>query len=111
MKSRMRLLVGVAGVGAAAYLGAMVLLSTSAVSYALMDRIEIFPALTQLQIEAAAREPHAAIVILGAGRRVYAPEFGGETVDEFGLERVRYGAALARLTELPVLVSGRLESV
>jgi len=45
-------------------------------------------------------------VILSAGRRVYAPEFGGETADELTLERVRYGARLARGTQLPVLVSG-----
>ncbi|ENO89698.1 YdcF family protein [Thauera linaloolentis] len=47
-----------------------------------------------------------AIVILGAGRREYAPEFGGETVNRLALERLRYGARLARTTGLPVLVSG-----
>ncbi len=47
-----------------------------------------------------------AIVILGAGKRDYAPEFGGETVNRLALERLRYGARLARETGLPVLVSG-----
>jgi uncharacterized SAM-binding protein YcdF (DUF218 family) len=47
-----------------------------------------------------------AIVILGAGRRTHAPEFGGETVNRLALERLRYGAVLARETSLPVLVSG-----
>lgn len=47
-----------------------------------------------------------AIVILGAGRREYAPEFGGETVNRLALERLRYGARLARMSGLPVLVSG-----
>lgn len=47
-----------------------------------------------------------AIVILGAGRREYAPELGGETVNRLALERLRYGARLARLSGLPVLVSG-----
>lgn len=51
------------------------------------------------------REP---IVILSAGRRTYAPEFGAETLDELSLERVRYGASLAKETHLPVLVSGGL---
>jgi uncharacterized SAM-binding protein YcdF (DUF218 family) len=46
-----------------------------------------------------------AIVILGGGRRV-APEYGGETVSEGSLERVRYGATLARQFGLPVLVTG-----
>ncbi len=47
-----------------------------------------------------------AIVIVGAGRRSHAPEFGGETVNRLALERLRYGARLARETGLPILVSG-----
>ena len=48
-----------------------------------------------------------AIVILGGGRRHYAPEYeGGETVNSRTLERIRYGALLARRSRLPVLVSG-----
>jgi uncharacterized SAM-binding protein YcdF (DUF218 family) len=47
-----------------------------------------------------------AIVILGGGTRDYAPEFGGVTLNTLTLERVRYGARLARNTGLPVLVSG-----
>ena len=47
-----------------------------------------------------------AIVILGGGMRKYAPEFGGQTVNRLTLERVRYGAHLARESKLPVLVSG-----
>lgn len=47
-----------------------------------------------------------AIVILGAGKRRYAPEYGGETINRLALERLRYGARLARATGLPVLVSG-----
>ncbi len=46
-----------------------------------------------------------AIVILGGGRR-YAPEYGGETVSQFALQRLRYGAKLARALDLPVLVTG-----
>lgn len=47
-----------------------------------------------------------AIVILGGGRRQHAPEYGGETVNRLTLERLRYGARLARDTGLPILVSG-----
>lgn len=47
-----------------------------------------------------------AIVILGGGVRHHAPDYGGDTVAELTLERVRYGARLARLTHLPVLVAG-----
>ena len=47
-----------------------------------------------------------AIVILGAGTRSYAPEYGGSTLNALALERVRYGARLAKATGRPVLVSG-----
>jgi uncharacterized SAM-binding protein YcdF (DUF218 family) len=47
-----------------------------------------------------------AIVILGGGIRPDAPEYGGDTLARLTLERVRYGARVARLTGLPVLVSG-----
>ena len=46
-----------------------------------------------------------AIVILSGDVRS-APEYGGETLGELTLERVRYGARVARMTGLPVLVSG-----
>jgi uncharacterized SAM-binding protein YcdF (DUF218 family) len=54
-----------------------------------------------------ARAPQAqAIVILGGGVRHNAPDYGGDTLGGLTLERVRYGARLARLTHLPVLVTG-----
>lgn len=49
-----------------------------------------------------------AIVILGGGTRHDAPEYGGDTLGTLTLERVRYGARVAKLTGLPVLVSGGL---
>lgn len=47
-----------------------------------------------------------AIVILGGGQRFGAPEYGGPTLEDGSLRRVRYGARLARLTGLPVYVTG-----
>lgn len=47
-----------------------------------------------------------AIVILGAGQRRYMSEYGGPTPNRLALERLRYGARLARGSGLPVLVSG-----
>ena len=47
-----------------------------------------------------------AIVILGGGRNLGSPEWGGETVNDNTLRRARYGAQLARETGLPVYVSG-----
>jgi uncharacterized SAM-binding protein YcdF (DUF218 family) len=53
----------------------------------------------------AARQAEA-IVILGGGVRPQAPEYGGDTLGRLTLERVRYGAVVARQTGLPVLVTG-----
>jgi uncharacterized SAM-binding protein YcdF (DUF218 family) len=47
-----------------------------------------------------------AIVILGGGQRRHAPEYSGATVNRLSLERLRYGARLARRTGLPILVTG-----
>ncbi len=47
-----------------------------------------------------------AIVVLGGGRNRGAPEWGGETVNDYTLQRARYGARLARETALPLYVSG-----
>lgn len=47
-----------------------------------------------------------AIVILGGGTRRKAPEYGGDTLGRRTLERLRYGARVARETGLPVLVTG-----
>lgn len=50
-------------------------------------------------------EDVGAIVVL-AGGRMPAPEYGGETVGGASLERLRYGARLHRETGLPLLLSG-----
>jgi uncharacterized SAM-binding protein YcdF (DUF218 family) len=47
-----------------------------------------------------------AIVILGGGIRPFAVEYAGATLSGITLERVRFGARVARATGLPVLVSG-----
>jgi uncharacterized SAM-binding protein YcdF (DUF218 family) len=47
-----------------------------------------------------------AIVVLGSGLNLAAPEYGGDTVTERSLIRARYGAVVARRFALPVLVSG-----
>jgi uncharacterized SAM-binding protein YcdF (DUF218 family) len=57
-------------------------------------------------IDAAALASVEAIVVLSADRWRDAPEYGGDTVDDQSLHRVRYGARLARASGLPILVSG-----
>ncbi len=46
------------------------------------------------------------IVILGGGQRLNMPEYGNPVPNRITLERLRYGARLARQSGLPVLVSG-----
>jgi uncharacterized SAM-binding protein YcdF (DUF218 family) len=50
--------------------------------------------------------PAEAIVVLGGGRYLDAPEYGGDTAGPSTLERARYAAKLHRETGLPILVSG-----
>lgn len=47
-----------------------------------------------------------AIVVLGGGAQAHTPEYGGETVSTFTVERLRYAARLHRTTGLPLLVTG-----
>jgi uncharacterized SAM-binding protein YcdF (DUF218 family) len=80
---------------------ALLLLSVPWVAQALMGRLEV-PALPA----PGAAGPARAIVILAGGVSRGAPEWGGETVSLFTLQRLRYGAWLARQTQLPVLITG-----
>jgi len=61
---------------------------------------------TSVPLDLEAARAAQAVVILGGGIRRNAPEYGGDTLAALTLERVRYGARVARLTGLPVLVSG-----
>lgn len=47
-----------------------------------------------------------AIVVLAGGLYRTAPEYGGDTVNGYVLERLRYAARLHRLTKKPILVTG-----
>lgn len=47
-----------------------------------------------------------AIIVLGGGTYFDAPEYGGDTVSDEGLVRLRYAAKLQRETGKPVLVTG-----
>ena len=75
-------------------------LSLPVVANALVRSLEPLPASID-QIKRA-----QAIVVLGGGRNLGAPEWGGETVNDYTLRRARYGARLARESGLPVYVSG-----
>jgi len=78
------------------------LLATPVISNAMVELTQHYPAL-----DADARTDAAAIVILGGGgQRLYAPEYQGPAADPLLLERLAYGAFLARKTGLPILVTG-----
>jgi len=86
-----------------AWLGVLTLLALSLpiVSAALVRSLDQSPPLNLAQVGDA-----GAIVVLGGGVRHDAAEYGGDTLSRISLERVRYGALIARKTGLPVLVSG-----
>jgi uncharacterized SAM-binding protein YcdF (DUF218 family) len=79
----------------------LLVLSLPAVAFWLMGRLEP-PPLADPRAVGDAR----AIVVLGGGVARGAPDWGGDTVGLFTLQRVRYGARIARATGLPVLVTG-----
>jgi uncharacterized SAM-binding protein YcdF (DUF218 family) len=87
-------------------LGALWVLATPIVADSLLRWAERYPALAPAQVGDA-----QAIVILAGGVRVNAPEYGTSAPGATSLERLVYGARLARRTHLPVLISGsRLEA-
>lgn len=80
----------------------LVLLTVPLLSAGLLISLQADPALP-----AQGPLPEAqAIVVLGADLNPWAPELGTATVGALSLERVRYGARLARRTGLPVLATG-----
>lgn len=86
------------GLAAAALVG-LWLLATPVVSGFLM-RLLMPPPPTLTGQEA------DAIVILAGGRAEDAPEYGGDSLKYTSLERLRYGAWLARKYDKPILLSG-----
>lgn len=79
----------------------LLLLSVPVVAELLLRTLDASPPISVERAKGA-----QAIVILGGGKRRDAAEYGGDTLGRLTLERVRYGARVARLTGLPVLVTG-----
>lgn len=85
------------------------LMGTGAVGGALTARLEAqHPALGPAQFQALRQSSKTAIIVLGAGRIVFAPEYGDGDLRPTTHERLRYGLWLARKTGLPVGYSGGL---
>ena len=79
----------------------LLVLSAPVVADALLRSVDTSPPLDFERARSA-----QAVVILGGGTRRDAAEYGGDTLGRLTLERVRYGARVARGTGLPVLVTG-----
>jgi uncharacterized SAM-binding protein YcdF (DUF218 family) len=77
------------------------LLSTAWCAGWLQKSLEVAPPLSLAVLPSA-----DAIVVLGGGRHVDMPEYGGDTVNNLTLERLRYAAHLYNAKHLPILVSG-----
>jgi uncharacterized SAM-binding protein YcdF (DUF218 family) len=83
-------------------LGSLWLLATPVVSYALAGLAEHYPPLDL----AAAADAQAIVILGGGGQTTFAPEYGGPAAEPLLLERLSYGAFVARKTGLPILVTG-----
>lgn len=71
----------------------------------LINSLQSYPAIPPNKV-AGLQHRADVIVVLAAGRRRQAPEFGDDTLSKLTLERVRYAAYLARVSKLPIVISG-----
>ena len=84
---------------------------TGVISLVVLSLPIVSSGLTMLVADSPALDPQMArdaqaIIVLGGGVRLNATEYAGDTLNSRTLERVRYGAWVARRTKLPLLVSG-----
>lgn len=92
-------------IGRASMVGALalfVLFSTPLTAAVLLGALQSHEALDEARLEHGC----GAIVVLAGDAQLHAPEYGAASCGPLTLERLRYGARLARVTELPLLVSG-----
>ncbi len=73
------------------------------VSNPLIRSLEYIPALSDAEIESTNAQ---AIIVLGGGRKMDAPEYHGDTINHTGLVRLRYAAKLHHMTGLPIIPVG-----
>lgn len=83
-------------------IGALWLLATPLIADLLTQMAERFPPFDSSDAASA----QAIVILGGGGQRAVAPEYSAPAADPYLLERLSYGAYLARNTGLPVLVTG-----
>ena len=86
-------------------LGLVILYVTSlpTLSRHISSYLETYPALDPTATQNLDAE---AILVIGGGRNLYAPEYGGETVSPESLARIQYSSILQQNTGLPIICSG-----
>jgi uncharacterized SAM-binding protein YcdF (DUF218 family) len=82
--------------------GSLWLLSTPIIADSLTRIVDRYPALSFADAAGA----QAVVILGGGGQRGFAPEYSGPAAEPYLLERLAYGAYVARKTNLPVLVTG-----
>jgi uncharacterized SAM-binding protein YcdF (DUF218 family) len=83
-------------------IAALWLLSTPVISNALVHSAERYPPF----VVSSASGAQAIVILGGGGQRAVAPEYAAPAADPILLERLTYGAYLAKQTQLPVLITG-----
>ena len=83
-------------------IGSLWLLSTPIVSDVFTNLAERYPPLDP-RLGAGAQ---AVVILGGGGQRPFAPEYQGPAAEPYLLERLSYGAYVAQMTRLPILVTG-----
>lgn len=88
-------------------LALMWLMCTGAVGDGLTKVLTNPPAaLSHEQVSRLSHQPRTVVLVLGGGLRQMAPEYHDADLKPMTLERLRYGAWLAKQTGLPLMVSG-----
>jgi uncharacterized SAM-binding protein YcdF (DUF218 family) len=83
------------------------LMCTVAAGVALTNLLLMPPrSLSPSEVDDLKKAQKTAIVVLGGGGKPLSPEYGVADLNNFGIERLRYGVWLSRKTSLPLAFSG-----
>ena len=105
------LIVGLGTTALSKRVGLLIAMSGVVFLYALSTPLVSQKLLTALESEVQKRVPieiarPGVILVLGGDLRHRASEYGGDTVGNLSLERIRFGAKLHRQTGLPIMTTG-----